>query len=141
MSRARVVVSIATSAIGLAACHRYGPPQPVSVTYASTSAAPGASSSEPTYVDADAVIVKNRWRFKACYTAALKVDRNAAGTIQVVVHVGSSGEVTSAKVEATTAGPDLSQCIADAFLQMVFPAPQRDDTAMFTVPVVLSAKK
>jgi len=148
-----LVVICAIAAIG---CYRYGPSQPVTVTYAgatsttvasatvpqTATAAPSTSSSAKTSIDADAVIAKNRWRFKACYTAALKIDKNAGGTVRVKVHIGSAGEVTSAEAETTTLDPVLTKCIVDAFPPMQFPEPvPAGNTATFTVPVILTAKK
>lgn len=143
-------------AIALIGCYRYGPSQPVTVTYAGApsatvasttaphpaTAAPSTSSSAKSSIDADAVIAKNRWRFKACYTTALKIDKNAGGTVRVKVHVGSTGEVTSAEAETSTLDPVLTRCLVDAFPPMQFPEPvPAGETATFTVPVVLSAKK
>jgi hypothetical protein len=103
---------------------------------ASTGAAAGASNVK----DADSVIARNRWRFKACYTKALASDPNAGGTVKVTVRVGEGGEVTSASLASSDAGGALSQCIVSSFASMKFSEPD-GGSATFTVPVVLSAKK
>ncbi len=103
---------------------------------AATGAAAGASNVK----DADSVIARNRWRFKACYSKALASDPNAGGTVKVTVRVGEGGEVTGANLASSDAGAGLAQCIVSAFLGMKFSEPD-GGSATFTVPVVLSAKK
>ena len=103
---------------------------------ASTGVAAGASNVK----DADSVIARNRWRFKACYNKALASDPSAGGTVKVTVRVGQGGEVSSASVASSDAPGGLTQCIVSAFSGMHFAEPD-GGTATFTVPVVLSAKK
>lgn len=103
---------------------------------ASTGAAAGASNVK----DADSVIARNRWRFKACYTKALASDATAGGTVKVTVKVGEGGEVVSASAASSDAPSGLTQCIVSSFNAMKFSAPE-GGSATFTVPVVLSAKK
>ncbi len=103
---------------------------------ANTGAAAGASNVK----DADSVIARNRWRFKACYNKALASDPNAGGTVKVTVKVGEGGEVVSASPASSDAGGSLTQCIVSSFMSMKFSAPD-GGSATFTVPVVLSAKK
>jgi len=103
---------------------------------ASTGAAAGASNVK----DADSVIARNRWRFKACYTKALANDPSAGGTVKVTVKVGEGGEVVSASAASSDAPSGLTQCIVSSFNSMKFSAPE-GGSSTFTVPVVLSAKK
>jgi len=103
---------------------------------ASTGAAAGASNVK----DADSVIARNRWRFKACYNKALASDPNAGGTVKVTVRVGEGGEVISASQASSDAPAGLASCIVSSFQSMKFAAPD-GGSATFTVPVVLSAKK
>lgn len=103
---------------------------------ASTGVAAGASNVK----DADSVIARNRWRFKACYNKALATDASAGGTVKVTVHVGEGGEVTGANVASSDAPGGLTSCIVAAFASMKFAEPD-GGSATFTVPVVLSAKK
>lgn len=103
---------------------------------ANTGAAAGASNVK----DADGVIARNRWRFKACYNKALAADPTAGGTVKVTVKVGEGGEVVSASKASSDAPGDLTQCIVSSFNSMKF-SPPDGGSATFTVPVVLSAKK
>lgn len=103
---------------------------------ASTGAAAGASNVK----DADSVIARNRWRFKACYNKALATDPSAGGTVKVTVKVGEGGEVVNAGVASSDAPSALTQCIVSSFRSMKF-SPPDGGSATFTVPVVLSAKK
>ncbi|MBI2391152.1 MAG: energy transducer TonB [Deltaproteobacteria bacterium] len=103
---------------------------------ASTGAAAGASNVK----DADSVIARNRWRFKACYNKALASDASAGGTVKVTVKVGEGGEVVNAGVASSDAPSGLTQCIVSSFRSMKF-SPPDGGSATFTVPVVLSAKK
>ncbi len=96
----------------------------------------GAAVSGPP--GADAVIARNRWRFKACYNKQLALDPGAAGTIKVSVSTNADGEVTSATQVSSTAPAMLSACTTTAFKSMKFdPAA----AAKFTVPVVFSPKQ
>lgn len=103
---------------------------------ANTGAAAGATNVK----DADSVIARNRWRFKACYNKALASDPTAGGTVKVTVKVGEGGEVVSASPASSDAPSGLTQCIVSSFNSMKFSAPE-GGSATFTVPVVLSAKK
>jgi hypothetical protein len=103
---------------------------------ASTGSAAGASNVK----DADSVIARNRWRFKACYNKALASDPSAGGTVRVTVRVGEGGEVISASQASSDAPAGLASCIVSSFQSMKFSAPD-GGSATFTVPVVLSAKK
>jgi outer membrane biosynthesis protein TonB len=103
---------------------------------ANTGAAAGASNVK----DADSVIARNRWRFKACYNKALASDPNAGGTVKVTVKVGEGGEVISASQASSDAPAGLTSCIVSSFQAMKF-SPPDGGSATFTVPVVLSAKK
>ena len=77
----------------------------------------GAASGAP---DADAVIAKNRWRFKSCYQKELKVDPGSAGSVSLTLSVDDKGVVTSASAGASTLSSSLSGCIAAATRSMVF---------------------
>jgi serine/threonine protein kinase len=103
----------------------------------STGAAGGAS----TVKDADVVIARNRWRFKACYTKALAIDPNDGGKVVVRAVVAPDGTVTSATASSTTASASLTQCIVSSFMAMKFSEPDGGGNATITTPVVLSAKK
>lgn len=103
---------------------------------ANTGNAAGASNVK----DADSVIARNRWRFKACYNKALASDPSAGGTVKVTVKVGEGGEVISASQASSDAPSGLTQCIVSSFNAMKF-SPPDGGSATFTVPVVLSAKK
>ncbi len=103
---------------------------------ATTGVAAGASNVK----DADSVIARNRWRFKACYAKALASDPKAGGTVKVAVKVGSEGEVVTASTSSSDAPAGLTQCIVSSFLAMKFSAPE-GGSATFVTPVVLSAKK
>ncbi|MBK7399432.1 MAG: AgmX/PglI C-terminal domain-containing protein [Myxococcales bacterium] len=108
----------------------------VPVGEAATGAAAGASNVK----DADSVIARNKWRFKACYQKALASDPNAGGTVKITVKVGEGGEVTSASIASNDASSALGACIQSSFMSMKFAEPD-GGSATFTVPVVLSAKK
>ncbi|MBS2019890.1 MAG: AgmX/PglI C-terminal domain-containing protein [Deltaproteobacteria bacterium] len=108
----------------------------VPVGEAATGAAAGASNVK----DADSVIARNKWRFKACYQKALATDPNAGGTVKITVKVGEGGEVTSASIASNDTSSTLAACIQSSFMSMKFAEPD-GGSATFTVPVVLSAKK
>ena len=114
--------------------------QSTAVKVPSGEAATGVAAGASNVKDADSVIARNRWRFKACYNKALASDPTAGGTVKVSVRVGQGGEVSSASVASSDAPSGLTQCIVSAFSGMHFAEPD-GGSASFTVPVVLSAKK
>lgn len=93
----------------------------------------------PGYAGADAVVGKNRWRYRACYAKALDVDPDAGGTVTVTVNVNAEGKVTSAT--ASGGAPSLlGTCTAGAFKQMDFPVPDGGATT-FNVKIVFASKR
>ena len=90
--------------------------------------------------NADAVVARNRWRFKACYTKALATDPAAGGAVAVAVTVGEAGFVTSAKQVSSTLSASLTACIVAAMASMRFDEPT-GGSAKLIVKMTLSAKK
>jgi hypothetical protein len=93
----------------------------------------------PGFSGADAVVGKNRWRYRGCYAKALEVDPDAGGTVNVTVSVNAEGKVTS----ATSSGGSpslLGSCTAGAFKQMEFPVPEGGPTT-FNVKIVYASKR
>jgi hypothetical protein len=89
------------------------------VTVAAGSSVPGA----------DAVVAKNRWRFRACANKAVALDPTAGGTVKAVAKVDAEGKVIG--VTATGGSPAaLTSCIQGAFYSMVFAAPDRADASV-----------
>lgn len=97
------------------------------------------TTSAPNLPGADAIVAKNKWRFRGCYTKALAVDPNAAGTVKVTVAVQAEGRVTSASATGGSP-PQLASCIAQSFYAMTFPPPGAG-SASFGVSIRLEAKK
>lgn len=106
--------------------------------------APQIAQTEPTTIapgvpGADAVVNRNRWRFRGCYTKALLADPDAGGTVNVTVNVNAEGKVTSASGSGG-APSTLGTCTAGAFVPMEFPAPA-GGSATFNVKIVFASKR
>jgi hypothetical protein len=72
--------------------------------------------------DADSVIARNRWRFKACYDKA--EDPQAQGAVNVAFELGEGGEVVKSSAKAANAAlSDVATCIADHGTKMKFAPP------------------
>lgn len=122
-----------------------GAPKPI----ASSSAPPPTTAPEVERVeasvkasgvaDAEAVVTRNKWRFRSCFKRALAADPGAGGTIRVVATVGAAGRVTSGKASGGTPA-SLNSCLA-ASLDAVSFEPPAGGTGELVVTVVLVAKK
>lgn len=117
------------------------PPRPLASAAPSVAAAPApsASASEPTVPGADAVVAKNKWRFRGCYNKTLQRDADAGGTVSVEVSIDASGKVTSARpLDGGHCPRSLGTCVAGTFYSMSgFPAPN-GGKATFTVKAVFA---
>ncbi|MBI2395759.1 MAG: hypothetical protein HYV09_39705 [Deltaproteobacteria bacterium] len=123
-----------------ARCESVPPPEASQPPTAGAAPSSSSSTAQPQPVmDADAEIARNRWRFKACYNIALKHDPTSAGTVKVQLVLDADGLPTPA-VLCSTAPPNLTACIVEAFRPMHF-QPPLGGKASFTVPVVLSVKR
>lgn len=90
---------------------------------------------------ADAVVAKNKWRFRVCYNTALRHDPDAGGTATVKVSIDAQGKVTAATASERGICPVwLGACVANTFYSMKFPVPDGGQ-ATFTVNAVFAAKK
>jgi hypothetical protein len=98
---------------------------------------------DPTVVGAvpgaAAVVSKNKWRFRACYNAALRVDPDAGGAVAVTVTINAEGKVTAASGSGGSPS-SLASCVAGSFYQMTFSAPD-GGPATFNVKAVFAAKR
>jgi hypothetical protein len=103
------------------------PKVPVKVNEPVISPPPGV----PT--DVNAVIAKNRWKLKACYTKELVTNPDAEGTVYATVTVTAEGDVAGASATSTMSGA-MNQCVSGAFQSMHF-APNEGKTT-FKVPVL-----
>ncbi len=88
---------------------------------------------------ADAVVRQNKWRFRACYQAALRVDPDAGGAVSVTATINAEGKVIAARGSGGSP-TTLASCIAGSFYQMTFPAPD-GGSATLTVNAVFAARK
>lgn len=81
------------------------------------------AAAKTTVPEADAILARNRWRFRACTAKALVMDPGVKGKIHLVVSVDAAGEVKDAK--ATAVGDpvpaSLLACYAAATKSMKFP--------------------
>jgi hypothetical protein len=98
-----------------------------------------ATTSAPNVPGADAVVAKNKWRFRGCYNKALQADPDAGGAVSVTVTINAEGKVTSASGSGGNP-PSLGTCVAGTFYSMTFPAPD-GGSATFTVKASFAAKK
>lgn len=98
-----------------------------------------ATTSAPNVPGADAVVAKNKWRFRGCYSKALQSDPDAGGTVSVTVSINAEGKVTSASGSGGSP-PSLATCVAGTFYSMTF-SPPDGGSATFTVKAVFAAKK
>lgn len=86
--------------------------------------------------DANAVIAKNRWKFKACYTKELGANSDAQGTVRVTVTVSPEGDVIAANGVSPDLSPSVVSCVESAFKGMKFGTD--DNKTTFGVPIVFS---
>lgn len=94
----------------------------------------GVSASSPV-ANADAVVARNRFRFRACYQKGLVNDPSIAGRVLVTINVGPSGEVTAANAAPSgNIPPSVAACIAAACRNMVF-SPPDGGNATLRVPI------
>lgn len=93
----------------------------------------------PNVPGADAVVPKNKWRFRGCARKAYDVDPNAGGKIRVTVSIDADGKVSGASGSGGTPA-SLATCVAGAFYSMSFPAPD-GGSATFSVAVTLAKGK
>jgi TPR repeat protein len=93
----------------------------------------------PNVPGADAVVAKNKWRFRACALKAYEVDANAGGKLRVTVSIGADGRVSGASGSGGTPA-SLATCVAGTFHSMSFPAPD-GGSATFSVTVTLAKGK
>ncbi len=98
-----------------------------------------ATTAAPNVPGADAVVAKNKWRFRGCYNKSLQTDPDAGGTVSITVTINAEGKVTSASGSGGSP-PSLASCVAGTFYSMTFPAPD-GGSATFTVKAVFAAKK
>lgn len=85
--------------------------------------------------DADRVIAKSSWRFRACALKAAQLDPASGGTVRAVVKVDADGNV--AGVTATGGSPaTLTTCIGNSFHSLVFAAPDRADASVVVTVVI-----
>ncbi|MBI2393640.1 MAG: AgmX/PglI C-terminal domain-containing protein [Deltaproteobacteria bacterium] len=89
--------------------------------------------------DVDAIIAKNRWRFRACYNKELQLHPDAMGTLKVKVDVAEDGTVTGAHVMSSDVSPTLEACVLGAFRAMRFA--EEEHACLFVVPVRLTTGK
>jgi len=94
----------------------------------------------PTGSDASAVVARNRWRFRACFTKALATDPAAGGKVEVSVTLDADGNVSDAKASSTTCSTDLTACVVDSFKMMKFAAPE-GGSGTLSIPIVLTGAK
>jgi hypothetical protein len=98
---------------------------------------------DPTVVGAvpgaDAVVSKNKWRFRACYNIALRADPDAGGAVAITVTINAEGKVTAASGSGGSPA-SLASCVANSFYQMTFSAPD-GGPATFNVKAVFASKK
>ena len=78
----------------------------------------GASKTTPTLPDADVMMARNRWRFRACYNKMLAADPTISGSVSFAVDIDAGGEVTSAKADKTTISSSLTSCVSGALRAM-----------------------
>jgi hypothetical protein len=122
-------------------------------TKTNTQKAPPAPTGEPSYhpnepviappsgvvpKDVNAVIAKNRWKLKACYSKELGANDHAEGTIRVKVTVSVEGDVESAVGSSSDLSPTAVACVENAFRGMKFGADENKST--FSVPIVFKSK-
>lgn len=86
----------------------------------------------------DAVIARNRWRFKACYNKALATDPTAGGSASFTVKIAADGSVTSTASTSGLSPTSLDACARGAFGAMKFEQP---GPATIVVPLFFSTKK
>lgn len=89
--------------------------------------------------DVDAVIARNRWRFRACYGKELLLHPDARGTVKVRVSVGDDGSVGDASVVSSDFSSTLDACVLGAFKAMKFSSDE--NKCLFAVPVTLTQGK
>jgi hypothetical protein len=74
--------------------------------------------------DADSVIARNRWRFKACYERVVAQDPAARGSVTATFDVGEGGEVVKSSTKSASAAFSVvATCVADSGKEMKFSPP------------------
>lgn len=77
-------------------------------------------------------------RFQACYEAGLRTNPNLQGRVTVRLVIAKDGSAKSADVAVTDlADKTVATCVARAFSQLTFPAPDRGEVIV-SYPVVFS---
>ncbi len=114
-------------------------PPTVTMKGPTAEASVGAATVSGMVTNADSVIARNRWRFKACYGKALMSDPTAEGKVTLRLTVDDSGAVTKTQVVSTTLSSALASCVAAAPNGFLFETKGGSSTVTFTV--VLSPKK
>ena len=89
--------------------------------------------------DVNAVIARNRWKLKACYSKELGANDNAQGTVRVSVVVSMEGDVESARGSSSDLSASTVACVEQAFRGMKFDS--SDSKTTFGVPIVFSRAK
>jgi tetratricopeptide (TPR) repeat protein len=97
-----------------------------------------ATTSAPNVPGADAVVAKNKWRFRGCYNKALQADPDAGGKVAITVTIDSEGKVTTASGSGGSPA-SLATCVAGTFYSMTFPAPD-GGSATFKVSANFASK-
>jgi len=84
--------------------------------------------------DVNAVIAKNRWKLKACYSKELVTNGDAEGTVYATVTVSAEGDVIDASAASSQLSSAMNACVAGAFRTMHFAPSEGKST--FKVPVL-----
>jgi hypothetical protein len=83
--------------------------------------------------DAQSVVRKNAWRFKACHNKSLAQDPSSAGKVTVAVKVDAEGAVVDATASSTTAPAYLTSCVVAGAKSMKFPPTGKPQTLTFAL--------
>ncbi len=94
-----------------------------------------------TISNVDAVLARNRFRFRVCYRQALAEDASIKGSVTLEAAVNVDGSVENAAIaKGSTLPPGLTACLAKTFMAMLFDAPKGGATK-FSVTLTLAPAK
>jgi hypothetical protein len=111
------------------------PPRPRPACLSETDWAPDAGAPNPPALQAEAVIVRLRPRFRHCYNERLATHPGEEGCANIAVHVSPDGSVTSAETTSVDGlSPEVTLCLASMLRESYFGAPGGDG-ATIQVPV------